>query len=133
MSQGTETVVALARLAMAIFSYRFHNLKLLEHTAQVKEKLPNLGERLRQTRHDKPPEYFYGKTMPEKFLFRQVQTETWEEYWGAVVSNMESPSENEGWFSDFKEAHRLIFSRFANEGVLTVEYSTEVLLGQPIY
>ncbi|MNN76071.1 hypothetical protein D3C81_1924190 [compost metagenome] len=91
------------------------------------------NNRLTATRHKEPVQYFYGDSTPSSFLFKQEHTETWEEYWGAVISGMESPNVNEDWFEEFHEAHKQRFDELAISDVITVMYNTEVWLGQPKY
>ncbi|MDQ0195568.1 hypothetical protein [Paenibacillus wynnii] len=77
--------------------------------------------------------YFYGDSTPSRFLFNQEHHESWDEYWGAVISNMESPDESEDWFVAFQDAHKQRFNDIAKDGVISIKYSTEVWLGQPKY
>lgn len=51
----------------------------------------------------------------------------------AVISGMESPNMNEDWFEEFREAHKQRFDRLEKNEEITVKYSTEVWLGQPVY
>ncbi|BFH63063.1 class I SAM-dependent methyltransferase [Paenibacillus azoreducens] len=116
---------------LAIFSYYddhnfFRDTMLVCNIAQY-------NERLAATRHQEPVTYFYGDSAPHRFLFKQEHYETWDEYWGAVVSGMEAPDESEDWFEIFQEAHKQRFNKIASNGQITVRYSTEVWLGQPKY
>jgi ubiquinone/menaquinone biosynthesis C-methylase UbiE len=116
---------------LAIFSYH-DDTNFLRETVQIGQ-IPQLMKRLQQTRHIEPVSYFYGNVTPTRHLFSQAHIETWDEYWGAVLSGMESPAIEEGWFTEFREAHQKRFAQFAVDGQLTIRYSTEVWLGQPNY
>lgn len=80
--------------------------------------------KLTATRHEEPVQYFYGDAIPSRYLFTQEQSETWDDYWGAIGAGMESPDESEEWFVTFQEAHRRRFNDMATSGVITVKYST---------
>lgn len=116
---------------LAFFSYH-DDAGFFRETMRV-AKIPEFTNRLRETRHTEPAEYFFGPAAPERHLFRQTHMETWAEYWGAVVSGMESPNEEEEWYKDFLGAHQKRFARLATDGLLKVHYSTELRLGQPDY
>lgn len=116
---------------LAIFSYQ-DDTGFLRDTLKVCNIAP-YKNRLSETRHSKPVSFFFGTTTPNRYLFNQEHEETWEEYWGAIVSGMESPDENEAWFQEFKEAHVRRFKRMEYNGVIKVIYSTEVWIAAPEY
>lgn len=116
---------------LAFFSY-YDDLNFFRDTLRVCND-EQYVKRLTETRHIKPVQYFYGDSTPNRYLFKQEQNETWDEYWGAVFSSMESPDEREEWFVTFQEAHKQRFNDMARDGVITVMYGTEVWLGQPKY
>ena len=116
---------------LAIFSYH-DDYNFLRDTMRVCN-IEQYNKRITATRHKEPVEYFYGASTPSRFLFEQKHNETWDEYWGAVVSGMESPIVSEDWFVTFREAHKQRFNDIAINGQITVMYNTEVWLGQPKY
>lgn len=116
---------------LAIFSYHDDN-HFFRDTMHV-GNIEQYNNRLAETRHKETVQYFYGDSTPNRYLFKQEQKETWAEYWGAVVSGMESPDESEDWFVAFQEAHKQRFNSMEIDGIITVVYSTEVWLGQPKY
>jgi len=116
---------------LAIFSYQ-DNTGFLRDTMKVCSS-ESYKNRLIETRHNKPVSYFYGSTIPNRYLFQQEHEESWEEYWGAIVSGMESPNESEAWFQEFKEAHVKRFKGLERNGVIRLIYSTEVWIGKPEY
>lgn len=95
--------------------------------------LDEYHKRLSETRHKQPVQYFFGDSKPERFIFEQEIKESWEEYWGANNSGMESPEEDEKWFEAFRDKHQERFALLENNGLITVKYATEVWLGQPKY
>lgn len=95
--------------------------------------LDEYHNRLSETRHKQPVQYFFGDSKPEMFIFEQETKESWEEYWGANNSGMESPEEDEEWFEAFRDKHKERFALLENNGLITVKYATEVWLGQPKY
>ena len=116
---------------LAIFSYH-DDAGFLSDTMKVCNIVPYMN-RLNVTRHMKPVSFFYGDATPSRYIFQQEHEESWEEYWGAIVSGMESPDESEAWFDEFKDAHQKRFRRLEINGVIKVNYSTEVWLGKPDY
>ncbi|WP_227793593.1 class I SAM-dependent methyltransferase [Paenibacillus guangzhouensis] len=116
---------------LAIFSYH-DDTGFLSDTMEICRE-GAYRNRLSNTRHTKPVTYFYGEAAPSRYVFQQEHEESWEEYWGAVVSGMESPNESEAWFEEFKEAHHKRFRGLERNGVIKVNYSTEVWLGKPEY
>lgn len=116
---------------LAIFSYH-DNYNFFRDTMRVCN-IEQYDKRLAVTRHKEPVQYFYGDSNPKRYLFKQEQKETWAEYWGAVISGMESPDESEDWFIEFQKAHKQRFNDLETNGVITVKYCTEVWLGQPKY
>ncbi|OPA75348.1 hypothetical protein BVG16_22420 [Paenibacillus selenitireducens] len=116
---------------LAIFSYD-DNSNFLRDTMRVCN-MDQYNKRLNATRHQEPVQYFYGDSTPSRYLFKQEHIETWDEYWGAVISGMESPDESEDWFEAFQKAHAQRFHQLETNGVITVRYSTEVWIGQPKY
>jgi ubiquinone/menaquinone biosynthesis C-methylase UbiE len=116
---------------LAIFSYQDDN-GFLRDTMKVCNIDP-YKNRLSETRHNEPVSYFFGTTIPNRYLFQQEHEESWEEYWGAIVSGMESPDESEAWFQEFKKAHVKRFKGLERNGVIKVTYSTEVWIGKPEY
>ncbi|WP_169744133.1 class I SAM-dependent methyltransferase [Paenibacillus wynnii] len=116
---------------LAIFSYQddFNFIRDTMHVSNIEQYI----QRLTATRHSEPVEYFYGDSAPSRFLFKQEHQEGWNEYWGAVISSMESPDEREDWFVAFQDAHKQRFNDIAKDGVISIKYSTEVWLGQPKY
>ncbi|WP_223066339.1 class I SAM-dependent methyltransferase [Paenibacillus caui] len=114
---------------LAIFSY-YDDCNFLRDTMRVCN-IEQYNKRLAATRHKEPVQYFYGDSIPSRYLFKQEQSETWDEYWGAVVSGMESPDVSDEWFATFQKAHQQRFNDMATSGVITVKYSTEVWIGQP--
>ena len=117
--------------SLALFSYH-DDTGFLRDTIHVCN-IDHYKTRLSETRHNKPKSYFYGTTIPNRYLYEQEHEETWEEYWGAIVSGMESPNESEAWFPEFKEAHLRRFNGMERNGVIMVSYSTEVWIGKPEY
>lgn len=116
---------------LAVFSYHDeHNF--VRDTLRVCNN-EHYNQRLTATRHEEPVQYFYGDAISSRYLFTQEQSETWDDYWGAIGAGMESPDESEEWFITFQEAHRQRFNDMATSGRITVKYSTEVWLGQPNY
>lgn len=115
---------------LALFSYRFQGAA---DDADLRARFPKWRRRLEQTRHTLPPEHFYGAGVPERHTFAQTHTEAWPAYWGAVLSGMEAPGPEDDWLPAFAAAHRERFAQRAVNGILTVAYSTEVVLGQPHY
>lgn len=116
---------------LAIFSYH-DDEHFLRDTIRVCT-MKQYDQRLAATRHTEPVQYFFGDSQPNRYLFKQEHQETWNEYWGAVVSGMESPDESEEWFEAFEEAHKQRFNAMQTNGLITFMYSTEVWLGQPKY
>lgn len=116
---------------LAIFSYQDDD-HFLRDTMRVCN-VDQYNKRLAATRHQEPVQYFYGDSTPSRYLFKQEINETWDEYWGAVISGMEAPDEIDAWFVSFQKAHKQRFNDMASNGVITVPYSTEVWLGQPKY
>lgn len=116
---------------LAIFSYH-DDSNFLRDTMRVCN-IEQYNKRLTATRHKEPIQYFFGYSIPNRYLFKQEHIETWDEYWGAVISGMESPDETEDWFVTFQDAHKQRFNDISSSGVITVRYSTEVWLGVPKY
>jgi len=116
---------------LAIFSYHDDN-GFFRDTMQV-SNIEQYIQRLTGTRHHVPIQYFYGDSIPSRYLFQQEHCETWDEYWGAVMSGMESPNENDDWFLAFQAAHKQRFDSISVGGRITIKYSTEVWLSQPKY
>ncbi|MGG4341713.1 class I SAM-dependent methyltransferase [Paenibacillus lautus] len=116
---------------LAMFSYQ-DDTGFLRDTMKVCSIDP-YKTRLSETRHNKPVSYFYGTTIPNSYLFHQEHEESWEEYWGAIISGMESPNESEAWFQEFKETHVKRFKGLERNGVIRVVYSTEVWIRKPKY
>jgi ubiquinone/menaquinone biosynthesis C-methylase UbiE len=114
---------------LAIFSYYDDNNFFKDNMAVC--QADQYINRLTVTRHDKPVQFFFGNSTPSRYLFRQQQEESWIEYWGAVVSGMESPNEGEEWFESFKKAHKKRFEEMETNGLIKVAYSTEVWIGKP--
>ncbi|WP_379154105.1 methyltransferase domain-containing protein [Paenibacillus sp. sgz5001063] len=117
---------------LAVFSYA-DEFNFLRDNMNVGRTIEEYSKRLKETRHSRPLQYFYGGTEPIKYLFPQELHERWEEYWGAAASGMEAPDKHEEWFRDFHTAHMERFGGLQKDGEITVKYSTEVWLGQPDY
>lgn len=114
---------------LAIFSYGFANLP----SDNLAARFPQWRARVKEKRLTESPSHFFGRAVPTAHSFGQTRTETWDEYWGAVLSGMEAPNQDDAWFAAFEAAHRDLFAQRATDGIWTFPYSTEVLLGQPDY
>jgi SAM-dependent methyltransferase len=114
---------------LAIFSYGFRPLP----GDDLATRFPQWRARQKEKYVTQSPAHFFGKAVPTPHSFPQTRSETWDEYWGAVQAGMEAPSAADDWFSAIEAAHRERFTSQAVDGILTVPYRTEVLLGQPLY
>lgn len=114
---------------LAIFSYGFTALP----TDDLAVRFPQWRARQQEKRLTQSPAHFYGRGVPTPHSFAQTRTETWTEYWGAVQAGMEAPDAGDDWFPAFEAAHRELFAQRAIDGIWTFQYSTEALLGQPLY
>lgn len=135
--QRFHPVEALAEFArilrpggwLAIFSYGFAGLP----GDDLGTRFPQWRARMAEKRLTASPAHFFGQGVPERHSNGQSCSETWDEYWGGVISAMEAPDARDDWFGEFETAHRELFAQRAVDGLWTFAYSTEVLLGQPVY
>ena len=57
--------------------------------------------------------------------------ETWEQYIGGLRSAADAPLLGDVGYGDFEEAHRRRFAAQAVDGLITIHYTTELVVGRP--
>ena len=62
--------------------------------------------------------------------FPMIVEESWEQYIGGMRSAAAAPSVNDPAYPRFESNQRLIFDSGAVDGVFTIEYRTEVVVGK---
>jgi SAM-dependent methyltransferase len=77
-----------------------------------------------------PLNFYYGN---DDFLFWNFPATTqegWEQLLGRITSFSSTPSEADPLYPQFKAALRAVFDHFSVDGQVTVDFSTELFLGQ---
>jgi len=74
-------------------------------------------------------EFFEAGTVREESIPAAYE-ESEEEFIGAALAGMESPSQGDADYGSFVEAHRRAFSEIAENGVFSFHYDTVITLGR---
>lgn len=78
------------------------------------------------------PVQFYFENGPfQKSIYPFQFQQSWEEYFGALISASFMPNEDHPLFKKLEAEARKIFSHYSNNGKATVLGETELLIGQP--
>jgi SAM-dependent methyltransferase len=116
---------------IALFSYCFTNQAFIEMLHTKLETLKNVTERKDKTWHKLSVQDLFGECPIYKLSYPQFHAEDWAAFFGAACSGIEAPEKGDEEFVEFEKHNREVFEAFAVNGILSIEYETQVVFGQP--
>lgn len=117
---------------IALFSYELTNKALTDMRAARLAALKGANSRVAQVWHGMPPEALFGEGQIHKRSYSQSRTDDWTAFFGAACTWLEAPEPGDQEFGPFEALNRDVFEAFAVNGVVQIEYETQVSFGQPL-
>lgn len=116
---------------VAVFSYSFTDKSFTEMLFSELATLSRLVERTERSWPQVPVAHLFGDCQVHTCSYPQTVAEDWQTFFGAACAGVEAPERDDRDFSRFEEINRAVFTAFAADGQIRVEYETTVALGRP--
>lgn len=116
---------------IALFTYSFLNRAFTELLFSKLAALEGLPARMERSWKRTPVERLFGDGPIQRLRYRQFHRENWTAFFGAACSGIEAPTRRDQEFSQFEAINREVFDTFAMNGIIQIEYETQVMYGQP--
>ena len=116
---------------IALFAYHFTNTGWTEMLFSKLAELNRLATRIDQARHNTPVQDLFGDVRIQTLSYRQSQFEDWAAFLGAARAGIEAPEPDDREYAEFEAINRQAFDTFEVNGLLRIDYETEVSFGQP--
>jgi ubiquinone/menaquinone biosynthesis C-methylase UbiE len=75
-------------------------------------------------------DFYYGNAQYIGCRFANPRSETWESFFGEIISSSYAPDPDHPQFARYEKAAREIFTDFQTGGMITIPFATEIYLGQ---
>lgn len=118
---------------IALFRYSFLNEAFSEMLFSKLASLKGLTSKTERVWHKTPVENLFGDGQIFTLSYRQSQVEDWRAFWGAACSGIEAPTRRDQEFKHFEAINREVFDFFAVDGIIQIDYETQVSFGQPAF
>jgi len=93
--------------------------------------LKGMMKELKQAWHGMPERKLFGNCDIHRRSYRQSRTDDWTTFLGSECSALEAPEPGDPEFGLFEAIIREVFDAFAVNGIVQVEYETQITFGQP--
>lgn len=91
-----------------------------------------MASRQKKSWHRTPIQTLFGEGQIHTLSYRQTYPEDWIAFFGAACAGIEAPDPNDRGFVQFEALNRDVFDTFAVNGIIQIEYETQVSFGQPL-
>lgn len=116
---------------IALFSYTKTNKALEDMLSARLAALKGTASRVARLWHGMPAQALFGEGHIHTRSYRQSRTDDWTAFFGAACTWLEAPEPGDHEFELFEALNREVFEAFAVNGVIKIEYETQVAFGQP--
>ncbi len=117
---------------IALFSYRFTNTAFMEALFPKLTALPDVARRIDQSWHRTPIQALFGEAQIHTLNYCQSHTEDWAAFLGAACAAIDAPERQEKDFAQFEALNRETFKAYAVDGLIQIDYETQISFGQPL-
>lgn len=117
---------------IALFSYAKTNQAIEDMLSIRLTALKGTANRVARLWHGMPTQALFGEGRIHKRSYRQSRTDDWTAFFGAACTWLEAPESGDHEFELFETLNREVFEAFAVNGVIKIEYETQLVFGQPL-
>jgi len=117
---------------IALFTYHFLNETFTDMLFSRLATLPGLAGRIERAWPRTPLQELFGTGRIHTRRYRQSHAEDWTAFFGAACAGIEAPESHDFEFAQFEAINHQVFDAFAVNGMIQIEYETEVAFGQPL-
>ena len=116
---------------IVLFTYTRSNRALEDLLFPKFAVLEGMMKEVKQAWHGMPEQELFGNADIHRRSYRQSRTDDWTTFFGSECSGLEAPEAGDPEFGPFEAIIREVFNAFAVNGVVRVEYETQITFGQP--
>jgi SAM-dependent methyltransferase len=116
---------------IALFTYTFLNKAFTDRLFSGLAALNDVAGKIEKRWHKTPVSALFGHDQLQSLRYRQVHNEDWPTFWGAACAGIEAPEPDEPAFAQFEALNRDVFTTFAVNGMIQIDYETVVTFARP--
>jgi SAM-dependent methyltransferase len=116
---------------IALFNYTFVNKAFTDRLFSGLAALNDVAGKIEKRWHKMPLSELFGHDQLQTLRYRQAHSEDWPAFWGAACAGIEAPEPDEPAFAPFEALNREVFTTFAVNGMIQIDYETVVTFARP--
>lgn len=133
----TEACIELRRILkpsgwIALFSYELTNKALHDMRSAKLAALKAANSRVSKVWIGMPREDLFGEGQIHTRSYQQSRMDDWTTFFGTACTWLEAPEPGDPEFGAYELLNREVFEAFAVNGVVRIDYETQVWFGQPV-
>jgi SAM-dependent methyltransferase len=116
---------------IALFTYTFLNKAFTDRLFSGLAALNDVAGKIEKRWHKTPVSALFGHDQLQNLRYRQAHSEDWPTFWGAACAGIEAPEPDEPAFAPFEALNRDVFTTFAVNDMIQIDYETVVTFARP--
>jgi SAM-dependent methyltransferase len=116
---------------VALFNYTFLNKAFTDRLFSGLAALNDVAGKIKKRWHQTPVSELFGHDQLHSLRYHQAHSEDWPAFWGAACAGIEAPEPDEPAFAPFEALNREVFTAFAVNGMIQIDYETVVTFARP--